>query len=344
MVQNLLQYFSFEKLVNLIASIPYHIYHIIMFRLVSVCINNNCSSDHKLPMIEVLVIGFVIIVYLDIYSIKQTCKFYNEMEKAMSGDKILLLARKRLEKRLHSNWNWLVILIVPAFILPVVIFIIKYPLGFPIKIFSYSALYIIISLCIIGYMQYVYLIMMAHECSKKAEQITIYDKNRPYKTEWLVNLASLTNKQSNLFFLVGAAFIALLYLITFTDFYAVNMAEIVSKIGVLYLWGIIALAIVIMFPVFSLSSYFCIKKLIIKLIEKEINECNRIQNMFAKNKKQRQHYEILKKFNQLKILMLEKMPVYPQKPFVAYAVSYIIALINFASTLQAAMSLTEYFK
>lgn len=342
MIQFLRSYLSFGKLIKLIADIPYKVYHIIMFLLISVCINCNYFSIHKLPMIGILVAGFVVIVYFDIYSIKQTYEFLNNIGTAMAGDNTLLLARTRLEKRMYSNLNWSFILIAPAFILPVVIYIIRRPLGLPIKIFAYTALYIIIALCLIGYMQYINLIRLAHDCSKDANQISIYDHTRPHKTEWIVKLASLTNKQSNLFFLVGSGFIALLYLITFTNYYAVHMDEILSKTGVFYLWAIVTLAIVIMFPVFSLCSYFCIKSLITKLVDKEIRECNTIQNMAAKSRKKQRHLELLQAMGQIKILMLEKAPEYPQKPFVAYAASYIIAAINFAATVQAAISLVEY--
>jgi hypothetical protein len=342
MIQFLRSYLSFGKLIKLIADIPYKVYHIIMFLLISVCINCNYFSIHKLPMIGILVAGFVVIVYFDIYSIKQTYEFLNNIGTAMAGDNTLLLARTRLEKRMYSNLNWPFILIAPAFILPVVIYIIRRPLGLPIKIFAYTALYIIIALCLIGYMQYINLIRLAHDCSKDANQISIYDHTRPHKTEWIVKLASLTNKQSNLFFLVGSGFIALLYLITFTNYYAVHMDEILSKTGVFYLWAIVTLAIVIMFPVFSLCSYFCIKSLITKLVDKEIRECNTIQNMAAKSRKKQRHLELLQAMGQIKILMLEKAPEYPQKPFVAYAASYIIAAINFAATVQAAISLVEY--
>lgn len=342
MIQFLQNHLCFEKLVKLIADIPYKVYHIIIFILALVCLYCNCVSSHKLPMILILVAGFVIIVYFDIYSIKQTHNFFNNIETAMAGDNTLLLARTQLEKRMYSNLNWLFIIIAPAFILPVVIYIIRCPLGLPIKIFAYTALYIIIALCLIGYMQYVNLIRLAHDCTKNADQISIYDHTRPHKTEWIVKLAILTNKQSNMFFLAGAGFIALLYLITFTDYYAVRMDEIYSKAGVFYLWAIVTLAIVIMFPVFSLCSYFCIKKLIAKLVDKEIRECNSIQNMAARSRKKQRHLELLRALSQIKILMLEKTPEYPQKPFMAYAVSYIIAAINFAATVQAAISLVEY--
>lgn len=344
MIRFLRNYLYFEKLVKIIADIPYKIYHAIMFILVLVCLFCNGISSHKLPMIGVLVASFVVIVYFDIYSIKQTYKFFNNIETAMAGDNTLLLARAQLEKRMYSNLNWLPIIIVPAFILPTVIYIIKCPLGLPIKIFAYTALYIIIALCLIGYMQYVNLIRLAHDCQKKADQISIYDHARPHKTEWLAMLASLTNKQSNMFFITGAGFIALLYLITFTDYYAVRMDEIYSKAGVFYLWAIVVLAIVIMFPIFSLCSYFFIKNLISKLVDKEIRECSSIQNMAVGSRKKQRYLELLQTLSQIKILMLEKTPVYPQKPFVAYAASYIIAAINFAATVQAALSLIEYIR
>lgn len=342
MIQFLRNHLCFEKLIKIIADIPYKIYHVIMLILVLVCLYCNCVSNHKLPMIGVLVAGFIVIVYFDIYSIKQTYKFFNNIGAAIAGDNTLLLARTQLEKRMYSNLNWLLIIIAPAFILPIVIYIIRCPLGLPIKIFAYTALYIIIALCLIGYTQYVNLIRLAHDCKKNADQISIYDHTRPHKTEWVVKLASLTNKQSNMFFLVGAGFIALLYLITFTDYYAVRMDETFSKAGVFYLWAIVILAIVIMFPIFSLCSYFCIKNMITKLVDKEIRECNSIQNMAARSRKKQMHLELLQTLSQIKILMLEKTPEYPQKPFVAYAASYIIAAINFAATVQAVISLVEY--
>lgn len=342
MIQSIRQILSFQTIIKLIACIPYGIYHaIIAFLILVGTICNYCCGD-PLPMFWILVVGFVAIVYSDIYSIKQTYKFYKQMGPIMSGDTVLFLAREKLKKNMYSNKNWLIILILPAFILPVVIYIIRCPLGLPIKIFAYTALYIILALCFIGYTQYVNLIMMTHVCSKGAGQITRYDKNRPYKTEWIVKLAALTNKQSNLFFFAGAGFIALLYLITFTEYYAIQLDDISSKIVVFYLWGIIAIAIVIMFPVFSLCSYLSIKNLISKLVEKEINECTSLQNMTKKKKKKQQHLELLQAFNQVKIFMLEKTPVYPQKPLAAYAFSYIIAIINFAATVQAAISLVEY--
>lgn len=345
MIYKIKKCLTFENLINIIAKTSYDIYHIIVVFLVLVASICNFSSEYTLPMFWILVAGFVSIIYLNIYSIKQTYIFCSSMDGKMSGDSVFLIARTELKERIYTNKNWLTTLVIPAFIVPVVVYVIKCPLGLFIKIFAYSALYIILALCFIGYTQYVALILMTRKCSKEARQITRYDKIRPHKTEWIIELASLTNKQSNLFFLVGLGFILLLYLITLTGFYNVQLNTNISKILVIYLWGIIAIAIVIMFPVFSVFSYLSIKNLITQLVEKEISECNYIQKITEdkknRSKKKQKHLELLQAFNQLKILMLEKTPVYPQKPLVAYAASYVIAIINFAATVQAALSLVK---
>ena len=82
--------------------------------------------------------------------------------------------------------------------------------------------------------------------------------------------------------------------------------------------------------------------MITKLVNKEIRECSIIQSMVARSRKKQRHLELQQTLGQIKILMLEKVPAYPQKPFVAYATSYIIAAINFAATMQAAISLFTY--
>lgn len=342
MLQFIRKCLSFEKLMKLITDIPYKTYHVIMLFLILSCLSYNYSSDHRLPLIWALIVGFVVIVYLDIYSIKQTYSFYNNIAIAMAGDSVLLLARTKLHKRLYSNRNLIIILIFPLLILPVVIYIIQCQLGNPIKIFAYSALYIILALCFIGYMQYIYLIMLAHDCSKNANEISVYCHDRPHRTEWVVELASLLNRQSNMFFLVGSCFIALLYLITFTNYYGVHMDELISKTCVFYLWAIVALAIVIMFPIFSLLGFLYIKKIISKLVQNAIKEYNSVQNIVKWNKKKQKYLELLLTLNQIKVIMLEKTPEYPQKPLAAYAVSCVIALINFLATVQSAISLIEY--
>ncbi len=65
MIQFLRSHLSFEKLIKLIADISYKVYHVIMVILVLACLYCNCVSTHKLPMIEILVGGFVAIVYLN---------------------------------------------------------------------------------------------------------------------------------------------------------------------------------------------------------------------------------------------------------------------------------------
>jgi hypothetical protein len=335
------RYFSFESFINKLVGIPFESYHVIIISLILLGTFCNYNSDQSLPRFWLLVAGFAFIIYVDIYSIKQTLNFCRKMADSLSGDSVLYTARLKLMKRIYHNNNWIFVLIAPALIVPVVIYIIKFPLGLPIKIFAFTALYFIISLCLISYMQYVYLIMLTYDLASEAEQIEKYDRSRPHKTEWIIKLAALTNKQSNMFFLVGASFIGLLYLITFSGLYGVEIQAKTSRLIVIYLWMIIAVAIVIMFPLFSVRSYFSIKLLISKLVEKSINECNITQQMLIREKKKKRR-QVLLQLNDIKILMLEKTPVYPQKPLVSYAGSYIIAIINFAATIEAAFSLIQY--
>lgn len=336
------QYLSFEKIIKIIAQLSYKTYYIIIFLLIVIAAICNYSSEHSLPMFWVLVLGFIIIIYLDIYSIKQTYSFYKNINFFISGDEVLLAARKKLEDKMYSNRNWLFALILPGLIVPIVIYTIKCNLGVPIKIFAYTSLYFILSLCFIGYIQYVGLIMTAYYCLRHAKKITKYDTNRPHKTKWIVKLATLINIQSNLFFFVGASFISLLYLISFTKMYGVDLNSNINRIFVVYLWSIVLIAIVIMFPIFSICSYLVIKKIIEQLIENVISECNNLLNILEKKSGNQKQFEILKAFNQIKILMMENTPVYPQKPLVAYAFSYIIAFINFAATVEAVLSLSQY--
>lgn len=344
MLQKLQKFILFKTFINTLAKFSYKGYHIVMVILVIVGTVCNYSSSNSLPMFWILVGGFVTIVYLDIYSIKQTYMFDKKLCQMLPKEYVFDNARQIFEKRMYSNKNWLISLILPLCIVPVVVYIIKCPLGLSIRIFAYTALYFILVLCFIGYTQYVNLILMAYYYLKHAKNIKKYNRIRPHKTKWIVELASLINMQSNLFFFVGSGFIALLYLITFTGFYAVSLDITPSKIIVIYLWGIIAVAIVFMFPIFSLCSYFVIKKLISQLVEKQIKEYANMPSMLKNKNNEKNYYKILHEINQLKILMLEKSPVYPQKPLIAYAFSYIIAIINFFATIDATLSLIQYIQ
>lgn len=342
MNNNMLHFWSFELFINKLANMPYSLYHIIIVTLILVGTICNYESEQPLPLFWILVFGFAFIIYIDIYSIKQAHIFCKEMVSVLYGDNTLYVARMELMKNMYANTNWLFVLSVPAFIVPEVVFIIKFPLGLPIKIFAYVALYFIISLCIIGYMQYVNLIKFSYKLKENVNQIEKYDKNRPHKTNWIMEISALTNKQSNLFFIVGASYIALLYIITFSGRYGVNIKERTSGILVVCLWMIILMAIVIMFPVLSFCSYWFVKSLIEGLVKKSIQECYVTRTIIDRERK-KANRTILLQLNDIKILMLEKTPIYPRKPFVSYAVSYVIAFINLAAAIKTTISLMQYF-
>ena len=293
-------------------------------------------------MFWVLVAGFALVIYMDIHSIRQSGTFFEHLEKSMVDDYTLQDLKWKLKKRFYTKKNWISVFLVPTLILPAVIYIIKYPLGLPIKIFAYTALYFIISLCVISYSEYVYLITFTYDLYKEALHIRKYDHDRPHRTEWLSALANITNKQSNYFFITGTNFILLLALITLSGKYDVSLVNKTSLIFVGYLWLLIVIGIVLMFPFFSLCSYYFIKLLINSLSQKSIN-IYEMKRMEYKGDKKKQKYMELTILTEIKILLLEQTPSYPYKPLVRYAVSYIIGFLNFAATLESIRSLCDYF-
>lgn len=330
---------SFKNIFQQLMNMRYISYNLIMLLLIllgSIC---NCVSNHTLPKFWLLTGSFAFMIYINIYAIKQVGIFYNNINKILPDEPALNESKEKYLKRANSNLNWAIILTLPVLIVPVVIYIIKYQIGMPVKIFAFSALYFIISLCFINYMQYIYLIRLSQNIYSNNKKIKEYNIERPHKTEWIIKISALTNKQSNLFFGVGSLFIFLLYQITFSGEYGVEIVnDIVSKRIVIYLWLIIVFAIILMFPIFSYLSYFFIKKLIDSLIDNSICKYEKSEIKYSSSKKYKKQKELVL-INKAIILLLEKSPSYPRKPLVSYAFSYILAIFNFFAAIQATLSL-----
>lgn len=337
-----IKFCPFKKIVTLLYTTTSKKYIKIISSLIVLGAICNYSSTQPLPIFWGLIVGFSIVIFIDIYALKKVYSFFEKAQKKMAGDHALRNQKATLEKRIYSNKNWLLVLIIPSLIVPTVIYIIQYPLGLPIKLFAYIALFFIIALCVISYSEYVYFIMFSHDLYKNAIHIQKYNKMRPHKTDWLKDLANLTNTQSNLFFIVGTGFIFLLALITLSGLYGVSLAAPVSKAIVIYLWLIIALGIVAMFPLLSFYSYFFIKALVNELIQKSINKTENAYNLYYNNRTLQRGMELMH-LAEIKILLLEKSALYPKKPFICYAASYLIGIINFVATFEAILSLSEHF-
>ncbi len=301
----------------------------------------NYSSHKPLPMFWALVCGFVLVIYMDIHSIRQSGAFHKKMAKSGEADFVLRDEKAKLTEQFYSNRNWFIIFAVPTLIVPAVIYIIKYPLGLPIKIFAYTMLYFIIALCVISYSEYVYLIMFSFRLYKNADKIQKYNHDRPHKTEWLEALAGITNKQSNYFFITGTNFILLLALITLSGKYDVSLENKISLAFVSYLWTLIAIGIVLMFTFFSLCSYIFIKLLVDRLTQKSICNYEAECKIYEYNKKISKCKEIIE-IMKIKILLLEQTPSYPTKPISRYAISCIVGIINFGATLESIYSLQAH--
>lgn len=332
---------AFKGLIALLCKTSSKKYVLIVGTLIVIGAICNYASNKPLPMFWALVCGFALVIYMDIHSIRQSGLFHEKMVEVGEADFVLRDQKERLNKLFYSGRNWIIIFLVPTLIVPAVIYIIQYPLGFPIKIYAYTMLYLIIALCVISYSEYVYLIIFSFYLYKNAKKIQKYNHDRPHKTEWLELLAGITNKQSNYFFITGTNFILLLALITLSGMYDVSLENKISLIFVVYLWMLIAIGIVLMFTIFSLCSYLFIKLLVDRLTQKSICNYELECKAYAYNKRRlncREMIELIK----IKILLLEQTPSYPYKPLSRYAISCIVGIINFGATLESICSLHEY--
>lgn len=332
---------SFYCLVDLICKTSLKKYITIVGSLIIIGGTCNYSSNKPLPMFWVLVAGFALVIYMDVHSIKQSGVFIKSIKQDILADFKLFNENARLSKQFYSNKNWIIIFLVPSLIVPSVIYIIRYPLGLPIKIFAYTMLYLIIALCVISYSEYVYLITFSFHLCQNVKHIQKYNHDRPHKTDWLNRLASITNKQSNYFFITGTNFIFLLSLITLSGKYGVSLKDKTSLIFVSYLWLLIAIGIVLMFTVFSICSYLSIKILINRLTSKSIHNYEAECKVYEYNKKKPRCKELINLI-EIKILLLEQTPSYPNKPLICYAISYMVGIINFIATLDSIYALHDH--
>lgn len=332
---------SFNGLIALLCKISPKNYVFIVGMLIVIGAICNYTSNKPLPMFWALVCGFALVIYMDIHSIRQSGTFNEKMQQTGEADFVLRDQKEELNKLFYSGRNWIIIFLVPTLIVPAVIYIIQYPLGLPIKIYAYTMLYFIIALCVISYSEYVYLIIFSFRLYRNARKIRNYDHDRPHKTKWLESLASITNKQSNYFFITGTNFILLLALITLSGKYDVSLENKVSLIFVAYLWMLIAIGIVLMFTIFSLCSYLFIKLLVDSLTQKSIHNYELECKIYGYNKRKTNCKEMIELIK-IKILLLEQTPSYPHKPLSRYAISCIVGIINFGATLESICSLHEY--
>lgn len=142
--------------------------------------------------------------------------------------------------------------------------------------------FVIVYISIIGYLQYIALAVYIRNLANNSGEYKRLQKSAveciPSQLLWLQDLTKLSHTYRNAFFTLGSA-----YILAFAGFCLLpEMQADTSSYVFFALWGIIFVAIVIVFPVVSLLEYVWIKKIVEKLKESYIKDLAQENNLSSK--------------------------------------------------------------
>lgn len=194
----------------------------------------------------------------------------------------------------------------------------------PLGIYCLFLFVIIVFFSIVGYLQYIYLA----ECIRKISLADFegfgipYDKSYPALTRWVVKLTELYQTYRNCFFVTGTLYIVSFYI--FTSNYTIDLLKnplpiTMSKIVLMACWIAIFIAIVILFPIVSISEYYSIQKIVKNLKTLEIKRLKKIMK--------RTNNEV--EYTPL-IISIWETANYPVCDFGGKIFSFVIAFFNLA--------------
>lgn len=132
----------------------------------------------------------------------------------------------------------------------------------PLGVCCLIAFVVIVYFSIVGYMQYMYLALFIKDLSETDfnEAGQIYNKTYPAKTGWLIDITKLYQLYRNCFFVTGSLYIIAFYIFTYKF-------QITEYPLVFICWGVIFIAIVVLFPVTCLSEYINIQAIVSNIKE-----------------------------------------------------------------------------
>ena len=297
----------------------------------SIGLSLNCFYPMENFLIKASVLLFILIIAL--MAEKQYILITNSITSKLVGSRnnIIAAANAKLERRKKSFHNyWIPCLFISFFGGSAVILklISLDPLGF----FCLFAFVIIVFFSIVGYLQYVYLTIYLKDISKVdfIGSGVNYDRTYPAKTDWLVELTKLYHLYRNRFFITGTLYMTAFYL--FTSDLSLNMfinrfnASIDEKI-VMLCWIVIFIAIVMLFPISSITGYFNIEKIVLNL---KTTEVHRLKKRITKRNKEQEYIPL--------IISIWETASYPIKDIFGRIGSSIIAVINFAAAVFPVLS------
>ena len=178
-----------------------------------------------------------------------------------------------------------------------------------------------------GYLQYIYLFLYIKLICNTKKKITIYNKNYPANTKWIILLAKLYGCYRNVFFVLGASYVfGVIYFVLCGSYTLIdNLSNYNDMLPLYMFWGSVFVAIVIFFPVSTIIELNNIKKIVNNLKEQTTDNLNNMISQYSKNK----NIYIQKSYL---IIAITDTPDYPIKDKLGIIFSIIISCINIAAS------------
>lgn len=201
---------NFVNFLVLVETVDVHYPIIFSILVAGIGIPLNTTAQNKFPLFLPFVFALYFTLAAAYYSIRKVQKFFANKSNFIihsAGEHTILVARKKYERIAKSNYNFAFPVIFGGSIAVLTSQVLGIQLDSSIRLYCLSALAVILAICAIGFFQYFYFILFLLKLARDAEQIKAYDNALPAKTDWLVDLASMANSYSTMYFLVGLVYI-----------------------------------------------------------------------------------------------------------------------------------------
>lgn len=194
-------------------------------------------------------------------------------------------------------------------------------------IFALTAFVPTVYLSVLGYIQYIILAIFIYKINTCNDKYLSYLEQCPANSTILYSLSELVYLYRNSFFVIGTAYIIAFGLFTLSNAFGVDIS--INNYCLVLGWGIITIAIVIVFPIVS----FLEKKWISSIIRNlKVLSTKKIQKNFKENNGDKLQASNL-------IISIWQTPDYPLKESVSLGYGIITTALNLVTMLYYAKEL-----
>lgn len=299
------------------------VFVLIIYNIIGICTN----YIEPFPLYGYFAALFSFIAIISVLAIRFFLKQMNSILIEISGEPKFRVAKYEYEKIQNRKI---------IFIIPIFIILLYAGTGIPmIESFSLncSMLFALVAFAptvyfsILVYIEYIILAVFIYNTNTCDGKYLSYIKQCPANSKILYLISELVNLYRNSFFTIGTAYIIAFGLFTLSNAFGVNIST--NNICFMVGWGIIAIAIVIMFPIISILEKRWISSIIRNL---KIVSTQKIQKDYKENNSDKLQASTL-------IISIWQTPDYPIRESISWGYGVITIMVNLVTMLYYAKEL-----